>query len=69
MVKSHFLIWLPGIPPVKQVKENGADLGEMNVRLLRKIEELTPYLIGIGTISQDIEVFNIFIINEIIPIW
>ncbi len=38
---------LPGIPSAKEVKANGVDLGEMNARLLQKIEELTLYLIEI----------------------
>lgn len=36
---------LPGIPSAADVKSNGIDLGEMNAKLLQKIEELTLYLI------------------------
>jgi len=36
---------LPGIPSAKEVKENGVELGEMNKKLLLKIEELTLHLI------------------------
>jgi len=36
---------LPGIPSAEEVKTNGIDLGEMNAKLLKKIEELTLYLI------------------------
>lgn len=36
---------LPEIPSAKDVKENGANLGEMNVALLKKVEELTLYII------------------------
>jgi hypothetical protein len=36
---------LPGIPSAQEVKNNGVDLGEMNAKLLKKIEELTLYLI------------------------
>ena len=36
---------LPGIPSAADVKANGVDLGEMNAKLLQKIEELTLYLI------------------------
>jgi hypothetical protein len=36
---------LPGIPSAEEVKANGVDLGEMNKKLLQKIEELTLYLI------------------------
>ena len=36
---------LQGIPSAEEVKANGVDLGEMNAKLLKKIEELTLYLI------------------------
>ncbi len=36
---------LPDVPTAKQVEENGISLGEMNVLLLKKIEELTLYVI------------------------
>lgn len=36
---------LPGIPSAKEVKDNGFEVGDMNARLLQKIEELTLHLI------------------------
>lgn len=36
---------LPEIPSEAEVKENGVDVGEMQVKLLQKIEELTLYVI------------------------
>lgn len=36
---------LPEIPSEKEVKKNGISVGEMNVKLLQKIEELTLYMI------------------------
>jgi hypothetical protein len=36
---------LPGIPTAEEVKNNGIDLGDMNAKLLQKIEELTLHLI------------------------
>lgn len=36
---------LPEIPTAQEVKDNGIDVGEMNKRLLQKVEELTLYLI------------------------
>ena len=36
---------LPGVPTTAEVEKDGVDLGEMNVRLLQKVEELTLYLI------------------------
>ena len=46
---------LPDIPSAVEVKENGIDLGEMNAKLLKKVEELTLYLIQQ---SKDIEVLQ-----------
>lgn len=36
---------LPGIPTATEVEKNGVDVGEMNTKLLQKVEELTLYLI------------------------
>jgi len=36
---------LPEIPSAAEVQENGVSVGEMNAKLLQKIEELTLYLI------------------------
>jgi len=41
LAKGH----LPGIPSASQVTKDGIELGEMNKKLLQKIEELTLYLI------------------------
>lgn len=38
---------LPDLPSAKEVTENGINVGEMNVLLLRKIEELTIYVISL----------------------
>lgn len=38
---------LPEIPSAKEIQENGIDLGDMNLRLLKKIEELTLYQIDL----------------------
>ena len=40
--KNHHL---PEIPSAKQFKEDGMNLAEMNLRLLKKVEELTLHLI------------------------
>jgi hypothetical protein len=37
---------LPGIPSAAEVEEKGVSLGEMQSKLLAKIEELTLHLIG-----------------------
>jgi hypothetical protein len=44
---------LPGIPSAEEVKNNGIDLGEMNAKLLQKIEELTLYLIEKDKTDKD----------------
>ncbi len=36
---------LPGIPSAGEVEKNGIGLGEMNAKLLQKIEEITLYMI------------------------
>ena len=36
---------LPGIPTSEEVKKDGIDIGEMQGKLLQKIEELTLYVI------------------------
>jgi hypothetical protein len=38
---------LSGIPSAEEVREKGHDLGEMNQKLLQKVEELTLYLIDL----------------------
>ncbi|TKC05245.1 hypothetical protein [Pedobacter frigoris] len=46
---------LPGIPSASEVKANGVDLGDMNAKLLQKIEELTLHLIEK---NKQIEIIN-----------
>jgi hypothetical protein len=36
---------LPEIPSADQMVKNGVDLGDMNIKILKKVEELTLYLI------------------------
>ncbi|MBL1214650.1 MAG: hypothetical protein HND52_14950 [Ignavibacteriae bacterium] len=38
---------LPNIPSAKEVKENGLSVGEMQAKLLQKVEELTLYVIDL----------------------
>nr|WP_320120073.1 hypothetical protein [uncultured Marinifilum sp.] len=45
---------LPEIPTEKEVEENGVSLGEMNSKLLQKIEELTIHMI-----QKDKEIYNL----------
>jgi hypothetical protein len=57
---------LPNVPAASEVKKEGLDLGEMNTKLLQKIEELTLYLIEkdkeikklaetVGKLNEDIK--------------
>lgn len=50
---------LPGIPTEKEVSKNGIDLGETQVLLLKKIEEMTLYMIKlekeINTLKNEIK--------------
>jgi hypothetical protein len=46
---------LPEIPSEKEVVENGVNVGEMNALLLKKIEELTLYIIGLEKKFQTLE--------------
>lgn len=43
---------LPDIPSADEVKRNGINLGEMQAKLLKKIEELTLYLIDLKKQNQ-----------------
>ncbi len=46
---------LPGIPSASEVVENGIDLGDMDARLLAKIEELTLYVIALNKKIKELE--------------
>lgn len=50
---------LPGIPSAEEVKANGIDLGEMNAKLLQKIEELMLHLIEIKKENNEERANNI----------
>ena len=46
---------LPGIPSAKEVEENGIELGDMQRRMMEKVEELTLYVIEL---KKEIEVLK-----------
>jgi hypothetical protein len=46
---------LKDIPSAKEVEENGIELGEMNKKLLQKIEELTLYILKINKELQEVK--------------
>ncbi len=49
---------LPEIPSEAEVNENGINLGEMNSKLLQKIEELTLYMIDMNKRMNQLETEN-----------
>jgi len=49
---------LPDIPSESEVKENGINLGEMDARLLQKIEELTLYMIEMNKSMVELKARN-----------
>ena len=46
---------LPGIPNAEEVANNGIELGDMQARLLQKIEELTLYIIELKKENEEIK--------------
>lgn len=59
-IKNHH--HLPGIPSAAEVEKESLDLGDMNKRLLQKVEELTLYLIDqqkqINQLKQQNEILS-----------
>jgi hypothetical protein len=49
---------LPEIEPANEMEANGAELGELNSKLLQKIEELTLYMIEMNTRMKTVEKEN-----------
>ncbi len=56
---------LPEIPSAKEVTENGINLGDMNAKLLQKIEELTLYMIAMNKRMKQLEKENSELKNEV----
>lgn len=46
---------LPDMPSEKEVQRDGVDLGEMNVKLLQKLEELTLHIIEMNKRNNELE--------------
>jgi len=55
---------LPGIPSTAEVKNNGIDLGDMNAKLLEKIEGLTLHLIQKDKLIESLKTSNQQIENK-----
>lgn len=49
-LECYFRIYhhLPEIPSAEQMKKNGLDVGEVEIRMLQKIEELTRYVVDLN---------------------
>jgi len=47
---------LPDIPSAEEMQQNGIDLGEMQIKLLQKIEELTLYVIELKKENEEMKV-------------
>jgi len=51
---------LPGIPSAEEVKANGVDLGDMNAKLLKKMEEMTLIMIQLNKkVEQQAETLKV----------
>jgi hypothetical protein len=46
---------LPGIPSAEEMQQNGINLGEMQIKLLQKIEELTLYVIELKKENEEMK--------------
>jgi hypothetical protein len=46
---------LPGIPSEQDVEKNGVAVGDMQVKLLQKIEELTLYMIEMKKENKELQ--------------
>ena len=46
---------LPEIPSAEEITDNGLDLGDMNKKLLQKIEELSLYIIQLDKKNKELE--------------
>ncbi|MBP8212417.1 MAG: hypothetical protein KAX53_01650, partial [Saprospiraceae bacterium] len=57
-VEKHISIYkhLPDVPSAKEVSKEGFDIGEMQKILLRKIEELTLYIIEQDRKIKELEI-------------
>jgi hypothetical protein len=56
---------LPDIAPAKEMQKNGVSVGEMDQKLLQKIEELTLYVIGINKKVELLEAENMSLRNNL----
>src|SRR5690606_23978845 len=55
---------LPGIPSAEEFKQNGVGLGEMDDMLLRKVEELTLYVIELKKENEELKMANNILVEN-----
>ena len=58
---EHYLLsnrHLPGVPSATEVEKNGIDLGDNQTLLLKKVEELTLYVIELNKKIEDMRKQN-----------
>jgi hypothetical protein len=53
--KNHHL---PGVPAAAEMEKNGISLGDMSMTLLKKVEELTLYLVEKDKTEQELKLIN-----------
>jgi hypothetical protein len=46
---------LPNVPSGQEMLKNGVSVGEMNMKLLEKVEELTLYMIDLNKQNQELK--------------
>ena len=63
---------LPEVPSAKEMEENGIDLGEMNMLLLKKIEELTLHILqqeeeinSLRKTQEELAAFKSFVLQKL----
>ncbi|AEV97009.1 hypothetical protein A4D02_18420 [Niastella koreensis] len=56
---------LPNMPSAEEVKNNGLEVGQMNTRVVEKIEELTLYIIALNKKIEMLERDNTELHNQI----
>lgn len=56
---------LPGIPSAEKMKRDGVKIGELQMKLLQKIEELTLYVIELKKENQSLAEMNKLILEDL----
>jgi archaellin len=56
---------LPEIPSADEMSTQGTELGELNTKLLQKIEELTLYMIDLNSKVEELEKENTFLKSKL----